>query len=148
MELRALFSLERPQEIDDLLLLLSAQPIEMLDDLIGLAALALVISDSVYQVGRPSVVKEEDTLSDAPQGSGSELVGAGAALRDAIGQAFAHMMHDKVREEIRRLIGKRGTRIGRRAARNHFARSQRGCMAMDASYLGKSVASLFAGWRG
>ena len=32
-------TLERPQEIDDLLLLLSAQPIEMFDDLICLAAI-------------------------------------------------------------------------------------------------------------
>ena len=36
--MRALFSLERPQEIDDLLLLLSTQPVEIL---IGLAAMLL-----------------------------------------------------------------------------------------------------------
>jgi hypothetical protein len=45
---RALFSLERPQEIDDFLLLLSAQLVEMFDDLICLAAMAPVISDRVY----------------------------------------------------------------------------------------------------
>jgi len=42
------FSLERPQEIDDFLLLLSAQLVEMFDDLICLAAMAPVISDCVY----------------------------------------------------------------------------------------------------
>jgi hypothetical protein len=44
----ALFSLERPQEIDDFLLLLSAQLVEQFDDLICLAAMAPVISDRVY----------------------------------------------------------------------------------------------------
>jgi hypothetical protein len=48
--MRALFSLERPQEINNLLLLPSVQLMEMFDDLICLAAKALVISDSVYQV--------------------------------------------------------------------------------------------------
>ena len=108
----ALFSLERPKEIDDFLLLLSAQLVEMFDDLICLAAMAPVISDSVYQVVGPSVVEKEHALSDAPQGSSSELVGAGAALRDAVGEAFAHVVDEKVREEIRRLIGKRGAWTG------------------------------------
>ena len=121
--MRALLSLERPQEINKLLLLLSVQLIKMFDDLIGLAALASVIPDSFYQVGRPPVMEEEDTLSDAPEGSGSEFIRAGAALRDAIGEALAHVVDDKVREEIRRLIGECGTRISRRAAGNHFARS-------------------------
>src|ERR1035438_7030840 len=138
------FSLERSQEVDDLLLLLYAELIELFDDLVGLAATALMGSDGVHQVARPSVVEEEDALPDSPQGSGPELVGAGAALRDAIGQAFAHMMHDKVGEKIRRLIGKRSARTGRGATRNHFARSQRRRMAMDAADLGKVVASFFA----
>ena len=68
-------SLKRPQEINDVLLLLSSQPIETFDDLICLAAITLVISDGFHQVGRPSIVEEEDALSDAPERSGSELVG-------------------------------------------------------------------------
>ena len=102
--LRALFSLERPQEIDDFLLLLSAQLIETFNDVICLAATAPVSSDDIYQVSGPSVMEEEDTLSDAPEGSCSELVGAGSALRDAIGEAFAHVVNEKVREKIHRLI--------------------------------------------
>ena len=47
--MRALFSLERPEEINNLLLLPSVQLIEMFDDLICLAARVLVISDSVYK---------------------------------------------------------------------------------------------------
>jgi hypothetical protein len=31
-------------------------------------------------------------LSDAPERSGSELVGAGTTLRDAVGEAFAHVV--------------------------------------------------------
>ena len=54
--LRVLFSLERPEEIDDLLLLLSAQLFEAFNDPIRLAATASVISDSVNQVGGSSVM--------------------------------------------------------------------------------------------
>ena len=71
----------------------------MFDDLICLAATAPVIADGFHQVGRPSIMEEEDALSDAPERSGSELVGAGAALRDAVGEAFAHVVDEKVRVE-------------------------------------------------
>src|SRR5262245_25150105 len=105
--------LERPQEINDVLLLLSSQPKETFDDLICLAAIALVISDGFHQVSRPSIMEEEDALSDAPERSGSELVGAGTTLRDSVGEAFAHVVDEKVRVKIRRLIGKRSARVRR-----------------------------------
>src|SRR5260221_6554905 len=95
-------SLKRPQEINDVLLLLSSQPIETVDDLICLAAITLVISDGCHQVGRSSIMEEEDALSDAPERSGSELVGAGTTLRDAVGEAFAHVVDEKVGVKIRR----------------------------------------------
>ena len=104
MGLRTLFSLERPQEIDDFLLLLSSQPIEMFDDLICLAAAALVISDGFHQVGRPSIMEEKDALSDAPERSGAELVGAGATLRDAVRKTFAHVVNQNVGPQIHGLI--------------------------------------------
>jgi hypothetical protein len=85
MGLKTLVSLERTQEIDDFLLLLSSERIEMLDYFICLAANAPVISDGLHEVGRSSVMEEEDALSDAPERSGSELVRAGATLRDAVG---------------------------------------------------------------
>ena len=90
------FRLERPQEIDNVLLLLSAQSIEMLDDFICLAALALVRSDGFDQVVNPAVMEEEGTLSYAPEGSCPELVGTCAALCDSVGQAFAHVVDEKV----------------------------------------------------
>jgi hypothetical protein len=33
-------------------------------------------------------------LSDAPERSGSELVGSGAALGDAVGESCAHVVDD------------------------------------------------------
>ena len=102
--------LERPQEIDEVLLLLRAQPIEMLDHSICLAAAALVSSDGFDQIGRPAVMQEENALSDAPQWRGTELVGAGATLRDAVGKPYAHVVNEQVRKKIRRLVGKRGAR--------------------------------------
>jgi len=58
-------------------------------------------------------MEEEDALSDAPERSGSELVGARATLRDTVSEAFAHVVDEKVRVKIRRLIRKRGARAGR-----------------------------------
>ena len=137
-------SLKRPQEINDVLLLLSSQPIETFDDLICLAAIALVISDSFHQAGRPSIMEEEDALSDAPEGSGSELVGAGATLRDSVGEV-AHVVDEKVRVKIRRLIRKGDARAGRGAARDLRARSKRGGMAVGTPNPRKSGASFLAG---
>ena len=118
MGLRVLFSLQRTQEIDDFLLLLSSQPIEMFDDPICLAAKALVISDGFHKVGRPAIMEEENALSNAPKRSGPELVRASATLRDAVGETFPQVVNDKIRVKIRRLIRERHTRAGRGAARN------------------------------
>src|ERR1019366_8217168 len=88
-------------------------------------------------------MEEEDALSDAPEGSSSELVGAGAALRDAVGEAFTLVVDEQVRIKIRRLMGKRRTRTGRGAACNHRAGSKRRGMAVGTAYLGKSGAAIF-----
>ena len=69
MGLTALFLLERPQEIDDFLLLLSAQLVKTFDNPICLTARAPVISDGLYQVGRPSIMQEKDALADAQRGA-------------------------------------------------------------------------------
>jgi hypothetical protein len=45
---KTFLSLERPQKINDFLLLLRSQLIEMFDDLIGLAAKTLVRPDGVH----------------------------------------------------------------------------------------------------
>src|SRR5262249_24030319 len=115
------------------------------DGLIWLGGIALVISNDFHQVGRPSIMEEEDALSDAPERSGSELVGAGTTLRDAVGEAFAHVVDEKVGVKIRRLIGKRSARAGRGAARDLCARGKRGGMAVDTTNPCKSDASVLAG---
>jgi len=145
MGLNTLVSLERTQEIDDFLLFLSSKRIEMLNYFVCLAALAPVISDSLHEIRRSSVVEEEDALSDAPERSGSELVRAGATLRDAVGESFPHVVDDKVRVKIRCLIRERNARTGRRATGNLCSRGQRGRMTMDTTYLRKGGASFFAG---
>lgn len=120
----------------------------MSDDLICLAAKALVISDGFHQVVRPSIMEEEDALSDAPERGGSELVGAGATLRDAVGEAFAHVVDEKVGVKIRRLIGKRSARAGRGTAGDLCAGGERGSMAVDTTNRCKSGASFLAGRSG
>jgi hypothetical protein len=120
----------------------------MFDDLICLAAKALVISDGFHQVGRPSIMKEEDALSDAPERGGSELVGAGATLRDAVGEAFAHVVDEKVGVKIRRLIGKRSARAGLGATGDLCARGKQWSMAVDTTNRCKSGAPFLAGRSG
>src|ERR1700675_3571355 len=93
-------------------------------------------------------MEEEDALTDAPERSGSELVGAGAALRDSVGKAVAHVVDDKVRVKICRLIRKRDTRAGRGATRDLCPRGQRGRMAMHTTDLSKRSASFLIGGRG
>ena len=87
---------ERPQEVDDVLLVWSGQPPEARDDPIGLAPGALVVLDSLYQIACASVVEEEDALPDAPKRGGSELIGACATLRDAVRQTPAHAVDEEV----------------------------------------------------
>ena len=90
--LTALLWLKRAQKVEDFLLLASAHPIEMLDDHICLAALALVSSDGFYEIVGPPVMQEKSTLANSPEGGRSELVGTCAALRNAVGQACSHVV--------------------------------------------------------
>ena len=97
-------ALESAQEVDDSLLLLSAQLIELVDDLVGLAATAFVSPDGFNQVGCASIVNEEDPLPDAPKRSGSELVWASATLCNAISETFTHVVDKEVGPEVCRLV--------------------------------------------
>jgi len=78
--------LQGPQEIDDLLLLLSFQFIEAVDDHVGFAAFALVSLDGFNQIRRASIMKEEHALPHAPERSGSKLVRTSSALCNAVGR--------------------------------------------------------------
>jgi len=97
---------------------------EVLNDSIGLATLTLVFFDSLHQAACPSVMKEKDPLPDTPERGGSELVGAGATLRDAVRKTSTHVVDEEIGEEIHSLVGERGTRVRRGTAGNHLARGK------------------------
>src|SRR5579863_4259371 len=119
----SLDELERPQEIDDVLLLLSVQPVEMFDDLICLALAAPVIFDGLYQIVRPPV------------------------MRDAVGKISSHVMDEQIGPEMRRLIGKRRARGRRGAGGNHLASGKRRRVAVNATDRCEKVASIHNGRR-
>jgi hypothetical protein len=52
-------------------------------------------------------MEEEDALPDAHRGAVRNSSGPAPSC-DAVGEAFAHVVNEKVRVKIRRLIGKRG----------------------------------------
>src|SRR3984893_8207329 len=127
--------LERPQEVDDILLLLSGQPIETVDDLICLAILAPVGFDSLNEIACTSVMEEKNALPDAPERSCSKLIGTCATLRDAVRKISTHVVDEDVGEEIHGFVGERCTRVRRGAAGNHLAGGKRRCVAVDTTYL-------------
>lgn len=75
-----------------------------MDDPIGFAAFAPVSSDSVNQIGCASIMKEEDALTDAPERSRAKLIRSGAALRNAVGKAFAHVVDEEIGPQMRGLV--------------------------------------------
>ena len=127
------FRLERPQEVDEVLLILSAQVIETVDDLVRLAARAFMELDSLHQVARASVVEEKDALPNTPERSSSELIGACATLGDAVRETTAHVVDEDVGVEVHRLVGERRARDRRGAARNHLAGDKRRRVAVGAA---------------
>lgn len=125
--------LERAQEIDDVLLLRNARPVETLDDRACLAATAIVSLNRLDQIRRSSVVQEEDALPNAPQRSGSKLIWTRATLRDAVRQSLSHVVDEQVGPEVHRLVGQREAWAGRRSACDRLARGERLGMAVDAA---------------
>ena len=79
--------LQRAQEIEQVLLLALRQAVKDSDDAVGFRALAGVGFDGLEQVGSSSVVQEEDSLAESPQGRGAEFVRACGALRNSVGQS-------------------------------------------------------------
>jgi hypothetical protein len=87
-----------------------------------------------------AIVEEEDTLPDAPKRSGPELVRAGGALRNAVGQASAHVVNKEVGKKVRCLVRQGSAWDRRGAAGNHLTRGQRRRVAMGTTnfYEGRS----------
>ena len=84
--------LERPKEVDDVLSLLSFQPVEMFDYSGCLAAWTSVGFDSLHQIACPSVMEEKHAFPNTPQRSCSELIGARTTLRDAVRENSTHVV--------------------------------------------------------
>ena len=61
-------------------------------------------SDRFHQIGGPAVMQEKDPLSNTPQRSRPELVWSCTALRNAVGEALAHVVHQKIGEQIHSLV--------------------------------------------
>ena len=61
--------LQRAQEVDDVLLFLSRERIEPLDDLIRFTSLASVSFDRLHEIRCSSVVEEKETLSHPQRGA-------------------------------------------------------------------------------
>src|ERR1700690_3417187 len=116
--------LQRAQEIQERLLLFVRQLVELADDSVRLRARAGMLLDGLQQVQSPPVMQKEQPLADAPQGGGTEFVGAGPALADAIRQPGSHVVQCKVGEgmildfthaRVYRLRGAQGLRVAQAA---------------------------------
>src|SRR5712692_5271652 len=85
--------LQRSQEVEDILLLLSRERIEGCDRPISFRARTGVCQDRLQQIRSPSVMQEEDPLSQSPKRTAAEFIGPRGALNDIVGQPRSHVMH-------------------------------------------------------
>src|SRR5271155_3532010 len=90
-------------------------------------------------------MKEKDALPDTPKRSRSELIGACATLGDAVCKTSAHVMDEEVGEEIRSLVGKRGTGDLRGTAGNHPAGGEGRRVTVDTTDLCENCPSIHGG---
>src|ERR1700674_4492853 len=67
-------ALQRPQEVEEILLLAPCEGPELIDHTVGLRSRALMLTDCGEQIGRPPVVQEEDALTESPQRRTPELI--------------------------------------------------------------------------
>src|SRR5882762_3121288 len=110
--------LQRPQEVDHVLLLLGAQVEEVVHHPIRFAAFAGMQADCVNQVSGPPVVQEEDALANTPQRRGPKFVRSCRALSNAVRQSLPHVMHQQIGEQVHRLARQGGTRRAFISVRN------------------------------
>src|SRR5579863_10192319 len=99
-----------------------------------------MLLDSHNQVAGAAIVQEEETLSNAPQGSGAELVSNGLALRYPIRKVLTHLVKGQIRIEVCRLTGQgsnAGVRIG----------GKRRCVTKVAADLSKERFTFYDGCR-
>ena len=95
---------ERAQIVYERLLIVARQQVVVVDDGIGFRSTAGVLLDCFVQILGPAIMKEKDTLADAPQRSRPEFVAIGAALRHTVRQSSPHFVHSKVAERLDRHV--------------------------------------------
>src|SRR5437899_1219511 len=67
-------------------------------------AAAAMGEDGLHQVIRAAIVQEEDSLAEAPERRGPELVAPRNPLDDVVGQPRPHIVDQQVREEVDVLV--------------------------------------------
>ena len=106
--------LQRPEEIENVLLLVLAEAVEVLDDFACLGrveqAPALVRPDRLQQIRGSPIVQEEQALPQPPQRRGSELPRTCLPLGHPVGEPRAHVVNEQVGVEIHSLVAQRGDR--------------------------------------
>src|SRR5258708_18383381 len=100
--------LQRPQEVEDVLLAAFTQVDEVRDHAVGFGTQARMLANRALQVRGSSVMQEEDALPQAPERSAAELPRAGLALAYAVGQPYPHVVDQQVGEQVDRLPVQRG----------------------------------------
>ncbi len=71
-----LLALQRTQEVEKVLLRRVPEIVESVDDPVRFRAIALVFPDRLHQVLGPTVMQEEDPLTESPERRGPEIAAA------------------------------------------------------------------------
>src|SRR5581483_505772 len=68
--------------------------------------------DGSQQITGPTVVQEEDPLTQSPQRRGAELIAAGIALRDVVSQTCTHVVNLEVGKRTHRRSAQGASDVG------------------------------------
>jgi len=96
---------QRPQVIEQSLLVADVEHIEVVDDSVRFRTTARVLLDGDLDVGRAAVMEKEDALTDTPERRAAELISCCGALRNAIGEPGSHIVQGKVTERLEGDVG-------------------------------------------
>jgi hypothetical protein len=82
-----------------------AEHFEVVNHSVGFRTTARVLCNSDLQVGRAAVMQKEDTLADAPERRGAELISRCSALSNSVGESRSHIVQGKVAQRLERDVG-------------------------------------------
>ena len=122
--------LQRSEKIQNILLLRSAQSVEVVDHASRLGTIIFAVGIAavrIYghqQVASPPIVQEEQPLPDAPKRCGAEVIWPGRALINAVGKIVSHL--------VQREVGVRVIGLGTQVLKMRRRRSQARRVTEDA----------------